>query len=49
MVRKPEIQSRLRADGLVPEIMSIAEFRGFIIAEAARWKPMLKAAGLAAP
>ena len=49
MMRKPEIQSRLRADGLVPEIMSIAEFRGFIIAEAARWKPMLKAAGLAAP
>ena len=49
MMRKPEIQSRLRADGLVPEIMSIAEFRGFIIAEAAHWKPMLKAAGLAAP
>ena len=49
MVQKPEIQRRLREDGLVPEAFSLAEFHDFIVSETARWKPMLVETGLAAP
>ena len=47
MVQRPEIRKRLREDGLVPETYSLDEFRNFIIAETARWKPMLVETGLA--
>ena len=49
MVQKPDIQKRLREDGLVAETFTVDEFRNFIVAEAARWKPMLVETGLAAP
>ena len=49
MVQRPDIEKRLRADGLVPEALSLAELRGLIVAETARWKPLLKEVGLAAP
>jgi tripartite-type tricarboxylate transporter receptor subunit TctC len=49
MVQKPEFQKRLREDGLIAETFNVDEFRNFIIAETARWKPMLIETGLAAP
>jgi tripartite-type tricarboxylate transporter receptor subunit TctC len=49
MVRKPEIAQRLREDGLVAETFSVDEFRKFITAEAARFRPMLLETGLAVP
>jgi len=49
MVQKPEFQKRLREDGLIAETFNVDEFRNFIIAESARWKPMLIETGLAAP
>ena len=48
MVQRPDIQKRLREDGLVAEPFDIAEFRAFISQEIARWKPMLKETGFAA-
>ncbi len=48
MVRRPDIQKRLREDGLVPEPFDLAEFRAFIVQEIARWKPMLKETGFVA-
>jgi tripartite-type tricarboxylate transporter receptor subunit TctC len=41
-------RSRLREDGLVPETLDLAEFRAFIVAEIAHWKPMLRETGFAA-
>jgi hypothetical protein len=32
----------------VPETFDLAEFRAFIVAEIARWKPMLRETGFAA-
>jgi tripartite-type tricarboxylate transporter receptor subunit TctC len=43
---KPEMQQRLRADGLVSEPMSVDELRKFIESELARWKPAIERAGL---
>jgi tripartite-type tricarboxylate transporter receptor subunit TctC len=48
MVQRPDIQKRLREDGLVAETFTVDEFRNFIVAETARWKPMLVETGLAA-
>lgn len=48
LVQRPDIQKRLREDGLVPELFDVAEFRAFIAGEIARWKPMLKETGFAA-
>jgi tripartite-type tricarboxylate transporter receptor subunit TctC len=45
-VSKPEVQARLRNDGLVAETMSVDELRGHIVAEHARWKPVLEELGL---
>ena len=47
MVRRPDIAKRLREDGLVAETFTVDEFRDFIVAETARWKPMLIETGLA--
>jgi tripartite-type tricarboxylate transporter receptor subunit TctC len=45
-VSKPEVQQRLRHDGLVSETMSVAELKAYIDAETARWKPVLEQVGL---
>ena len=44
--QKPEVLARLRGDGLVTEAMSIDELRNLILAESARWKPVLDQLGL---
>ena len=45
-VSKPEVQQRLRHDGLIAEAMSVEQLRAYIEAETARWKPVLEQAGL---
>jgi tripartite-type tricarboxylate transporter receptor subunit TctC len=45
-VSKPEVQQRLRQDGLVPEAMSVEQLKQHIDAETARWRPVLEQAGL---
>jgi tripartite-type tricarboxylate transporter receptor subunit TctC len=45
-VSKPEVQARLRKDGLVSEAMSVDELRRHIEAETARWRPVIEQAGL---
>ena len=40
-VQTPEVQARLRRDGLIADPMSVEEFSKFIDAEIAIWKPML--------
>jgi tripartite-type tricarboxylate transporter receptor subunit TctC len=43
---KPDVRRRLREDGLLTQTMSPEEFRSFIQAETARWKPVIERAGL---
>jgi tripartite-type tricarboxylate transporter receptor subunit TctC len=43
---KPEVQQRLRLDGLVSEPMTVEELKKFIESELARWKPVIERAGL---
>jgi tripartite-type tricarboxylate transporter receptor subunit TctC len=45
-VSKPEVQQRLRHDGLVVETMSVEQLNQYIDVETARWKPVLEQAGL---
>jgi tripartite-type tricarboxylate transporter receptor subunit TctC len=45
-VSKPEVQERLRRDGLIAEAMSVEQLREHIKAETARWKPVIEQAGL---
>ena len=45
-VSKPEAQARLRRDGLVSETLSVDELRQLILAETARWRPILDQLGL---
>ena len=45
-VSKPEVRARLRQDGLVPEMMSVDDLKNHIMAESARWKPVLEQLGL---
>jgi tripartite-type tricarboxylate transporter receptor subunit TctC len=45
-VSKPEVQQRLRQDGLIPEAMSVEQLKQHIDAETARWRPVLEQAGL---
>ena len=45
-VSKPEVQQRLRQDGLIPEAMSVEQVKQHIDAETARWRPVLEQAGL---
>jgi len=46
MTLRPDVANRLRQDGLVAETFTVDEFRSFIVAETARWKPMLIETGL---
>jgi tripartite-type tricarboxylate transporter receptor subunit TctC len=43
---QPQVQQTLRIQGFATETMSPAEFKAFIAAETARWKPVIEAAGL---
>ena len=45
-VSKPEVQQRLRQDGLVVEAMSVEQLKQFIDSETARWRPVLEKADL---
>jgi tripartite-type tricarboxylate transporter receptor subunit TctC len=45
-VSKPEVQQRLRHDGLIAEAMSVEQLKAYIDSETARWKPVLEQAGL---
>jgi tripartite-type tricarboxylate transporter receptor subunit TctC len=45
-VRSPEVEARLRRDGLIADPMSVEEFNTFIDAEVAIWKPVLERTGL---
>jgi tripartite-type tricarboxylate transporter receptor subunit TctC len=45
-VTRPEIQQRLRQDGLVSESMSVEELQRLIEAETVRWRPVLEQLGL---
>jgi tripartite-type tricarboxylate transporter receptor subunit TctC len=47
MTLRPDVANRLRQDGLVAETFTVDEFRNFIVAESARWKPILIETGLA--
>jgi tripartite-type tricarboxylate transporter receptor subunit TctC len=47
-VQLPEVEARLRRDGLIADPMSVEEFNKFIDAEYAIWKPGLERAGLIA-
>ena len=43
---KPEMQQRLRRDGLVTDLMSVDEMQKFIDAETVRWKPVVERIGV---
>ena len=43
---RPDVQQRLRQEGLVTEALTPAEFRKLIEAETIRWRPALERAGL---
>lgn len=45
-VSKPEVQQRLRQDGMVVEIMTPDELSKYIDAETVRWRPVLDQLGL---
>jgi tripartite-type tricarboxylate transporter receptor subunit TctC len=47
MTLRSDVANRLRQDGLVADTFTVDEFRNFIVAESARWKPMLIETGLA--
>jgi tripartite-type tricarboxylate transporter receptor subunit TctC len=44
---KPEVQARMRRDGLLTESMSPDAFTKFVASESARWTPLIQRAGLA--
>lgn len=48
MVSKPEVQRRLRHDGLLGQQMTAEQFSKFIESETARWTPVIKKIGLSA-
>jgi tripartite-type tricarboxylate transporter receptor subunit TctC len=42
----PDVQQRMRRDGMVTQAMTMAEFGRFIDFEGVRWKPVIERAGL---
>ena len=42
----PDVQQRMRRDGMVTQAMTMAEFGEFIEFETVRWKPVIERAGL---
>jgi tripartite-type tricarboxylate transporter receptor subunit TctC len=47
VMNKPEVQARMRRDGLLTESMNPGQFTKFVAAESARWAPLIERAGLA--
>jgi tripartite-type tricarboxylate transporter receptor subunit TctC len=47
VMAKPEVQQRMRRDGLLTQDMSPEEFTKFVAQESARWTPLIRRAGLA--
>ncbi len=47
VMTKPEVQARMRRDGLLTEAMSPEAFTAFVAAESARWTPLIQRTGLA--
>jgi tripartite-type tricarboxylate transporter receptor subunit TctC len=47
VMAKPEVQARMRRDGLLTQTMNPEEFTKFVAAESARWTPLIQRAGLA--
>jgi tripartite-type tricarboxylate transporter receptor subunit TctC len=45
-VSRPEVQERLRKDGLISEAMSVEQLQRHIERETARWKPVMEMVGL---
>jgi tripartite-type tricarboxylate transporter receptor subunit TctC len=45
-IAAPDVQQRMRRDGLLTQPMSMMEFDRFIAFETARWKPVIERAGL---
>jgi len=45
-VSKPEVQQRLKQDGMVVETMSVEQLKQYIDAETTRWRPVLEKADL---
>jgi tripartite-type tricarboxylate transporter receptor subunit TctC len=45
---KPEVQQKLRQDGLLTQPMTAEQLRTFIAAETARWRPVIERVGLVA-
>lgn len=43
---KPDVQQRLRQDGLLAEAMGVEQLRTFIHAETERWRPIIEKVGL---
>ncbi len=43
---KPEVQQRMRQDGLLTEAMSPEQLKSYIEAEMARWRPVIEKVGL---
>ncbi|MCC6777211.1 MAG: tripartite tricarboxylate transporter substrate binding protein [Hyphomicrobiales bacterium] len=46
-MQKPDVQQKLRSDGLVSQALGLDAFGSFVAAESARWKPVVERAGLA--
>jgi len=44
---KPEVQARMRRDGLLTEAMTPEAFTTFVASESARWTPLIQRTGLA--
>ena len=42
----PDVEARLRRDGLIAHIMSVEELSKYIDAETVRWRPVLDQLGL---
>ena len=43
---QPDIRARLADVGTVPMVLSAAEFRAYIAAEAAKWDKVVRVAGI---
>jgi tripartite-type tricarboxylate transporter receptor subunit TctC len=47
VMAKPEVQERMRRDGLLTEAMSADAFTKFVASESVRWTPLIQRTGLA--
>jgi tripartite-type tricarboxylate transporter receptor subunit TctC len=47
VMAKPEVQARMRRDGLLTEAMSADAFTSFVASESVRWTPLIQRTGLA--